>query len=53
MGMMLSPVHLCLLVTREYFSARLVDVYRMIGPCVASVALYSLLAHVVLTALER
>jgi len=53
MGMMLSPVHLCLLVTREYFSARLVDVYRTISPCVLSVALYSLLAHVVLNALGR
>ncbi len=49
MGMMLSPVHLCLLVTREYFNARMVDVYRTISPCVLSVALYSLLAHVVLS----
>lgn len=53
MGMMLSPVHLCLLVTREYFSARLVDVYRAITPCVLSVALYSLLAHVVLSMLGK
>ncbi len=53
MGMMLSPVHLCLLVTREYFSARLVDIYRTISPCVLSVALYSLLAHGVLSVLGR
>jgi integral membrane protein (TIGR00529 family) len=53
MGMMLSPVHLCFLVTREYFSVRMIDVYRSIRPCVLSVALYSLLAHIVLNALGR
>ncbi len=53
MGMMLSPVHLCFLVTREYFSARMADIYRAIRPCVLSVALYSLLAHVVLSWLGK
>ena len=39
MGMMLSPVHLCLLVTRDYFSASLIKSYRrLLGP-VASVLL--------------
>jgi integral membrane protein (TIGR00529 family) len=30
MGMMLSPVHLCLLVTKDYFKAGLLDSYRSI-----------------------
>ncbi len=30
MGMMLSPVHLCLLVTKDYFKARLLKSYRQI-----------------------
>jgi len=30
MGMMLSPVHLCLLVTKDYFKASLFDSYRYI-----------------------
>ncbi len=33
MGMMLSPVHLCLLVTRDYFKANLLKSFRLlIGP---------------------
>ncbi|NQU41482.1 MAG: DUF401 family protein [Lentisphaerae bacterium] len=51
MGMMLSPVHLCFLVTREYFDARMAGIYRAIAPCIASVAIYSLLAHVLLSTL--
>ncbi len=53
MGMILSPVHLCLLVTREYFSARLSDIYRMITPCVASVAGYSILAYGLFTMMGK
>lgn len=52
MGMMLSPVHLCFLVTREYFGARMLDVYRAITPCIISVAVYALLAHGLLSALH-
>ena len=51
MGMMLSPVHLCLLVTREYFRASLWPVYRQILPCVLTVVLFSLAAHLVFSAL--
>jgi integral membrane protein (TIGR00529 family) len=47
-GMMLSPVHLCLLVTRDFFKASLWPVYRHFLPCIATVAAYSLLAHLVL-----
>ncbi|MBN1557831.1 MAG: DUF401 family protein [Lentisphaerae bacterium] len=43
MGMMLSPVHLCLLVTREYFAARLAAVYRLYLPCVLTILVFCLL----------
>ena len=32
MGMMLSPVHLCLLLTRDYFKAQLLQAYRYLIP---------------------
>lgn len=31
-GVLLSPVHLCLVLTREYFRADLVDIYRRVIP---------------------
>jgi len=49
-GMILSPVHLCLLVTKDYFAAPLRSVYPHLLPCVAVVMVYSVLAHVVLRA---
>lgn len=51
MGMMLSPVHLCLLVTRDYFSSSLGSVYRHIIPCVLIVMIFSLLMHVLMRVL--
>ncbi len=42
MGMMLSPVHLCLLATRDYFSASLLPIYRQILPCVLVILGFSL-----------
>ncbi|MBM4142187.1 MAG: DUF401 family protein [Lentisphaerae bacterium] len=51
MGMMLSPVHLCLLVTRDYFGVPLAAVYRMILPCVAAILAYTLAAYAGMTAL--
>jgi len=35
-GMMLSPVHLCLILTRNYFDAPMAFIYRHFLPCVAS-----------------
>lgn len=48
MGMIVSPVHLCLLVTNDYFSADIVRVLKRILPCVLvilgfCVAFYNLL----------
>jgi integral membrane protein (TIGR00529 family) len=37
MGMMLSPVHLCLLVTKDYYKASLMKSYRYIVPPVVAV----------------
>lgn len=45
MGMMLSPIHLCLLVTRDYFSSSLIPIYRQILPCAAVMLAFSLVLH--------
>jgi uncharacterized protein len=34
MGVLLSPIHLCLLVSRDYFNAKLLNIYKLILPCV-------------------
>ncbi len=47
-GMMLSPIHLCLLVSRDYFSADLRAVYRRTLPCLGVIVATSLAAHLVL-----
>ena len=48
MGMMLSPVHLCLLVTRDYFDASMRKIYRQIMPCVLVILFYCIVAHLLL-----
>jgi len=45
MGMMLSPIHLCLVVTKDYFSAGLKPVYRALAPCVAGMLVFSVAYH--------
>lgn len=35
-GMMLSPVHLCLILTRDYYEAGWLQLYRLLAPCVAA-----------------
>jgi hypothetical protein len=47
-GMMLSPVHLCFLLTVEYFSASLIKVYKYILPCVMSVMAFGVILYQVL-----
>jgi len=51
MGMMLSPVHLCLLVTKDYFSANMGAIYRQILPCACMVMLFSLVMHILMRAI--
>jgi len=48
MGMMLSPVHLCLVVTRKYFGAGSIKTYREYMPCVIATLVYSIAVHVFL-----
>jgi hypothetical protein len=47
-GMMLSPVHLCLLLTKEYFLAPLEAIYRYLVPCVVTVMTAGVLLHLLL-----
>jgi len=44
-GMMLSPVHLCFVLTRGYFAASYASIYRHIAPCVAALILAALALH--------
>ena len=46
MGMMMSPLHLCVLVTRDYFESSLWAIWRKILPCVGAVLAYAIIAHV-------
>lgn len=48
MGMMLSPVHLCFLVTKDHFNANMLSVYRKILPCVSIILMYSIALHLFL-----
>jgi hypothetical protein len=50
MGMMLSPVHLCLLVTRDYFSSSMLAIYRQVAPCIAAVLVFCLASYFLLSA---
>jgi hypothetical protein len=47
-GMMLSPVHLCFLLTVEYFSASFLKVYKYILPCALSIMVFGIIAYQVL-----
>ena len=50
MGMMFSPVHICLLVTKDYFSSNLAGVYRRILPCGIAIILFSIITSTILHA---
>lgn len=45
-GMMLSPVHLCLILTRDYYQAGWLALYRQLWPCVATSMAASVLLFV-------
>jgi len=47
-GMMLSPVHLCFLLTVDYFSASFTLVYKYILPCVLSVMAFGVILYQIL-----
>ncbi len=44
-GMMLSPIHLCYILTLRYFCVRLPDTLRYIVPCTASILLFGICMH--------
>ena len=50
-GMMLSPVHLCFLLTVDYFSASFIRVYKYILPCALSVMAFGVLLYQMLQVL--
>jgi integral membrane protein (TIGR00529 family) len=52
-GMMLSPVHLCFLLTVDYFSASLIQVYRFILPCVLSIMVFGVILYQILQMFSR
>jgi integral membrane protein (TIGR00529 family) len=45
MGMMMSPVHLCLLATRDYFASNLLAVYKLLTPCLISVFVFAVMYY--------
>ncbi|MCF6291465.1 MAG: DUF401 family protein [Desulfobacterales bacterium] len=47
-GMMLSPVHLCFVLTKDFFAAPFIRVYRHILPCVASIMAAGIIMSVLL-----
>ena len=47
-GMMLSPVHLCYILTRRYFISGLFQSYVYILPCVLAVVAWGVFMHVFL-----
>jgi integral membrane protein (TIGR00529 family) len=51
-GMMLSPIHLCFVLTRNYFAASYPRIYRRILPCVLALLLGSVVAFAVFGALD-
>ncbi len=44
-GMMLSPVHLCFLLTVDYFSASFIKVYKYLLPCVLTVMIFGVVLY--------
>jgi integral membrane protein (TIGR00529 family) len=48
MGMMFSPVHICMLVTRDYFGASLGACFKRIMPCGIVMLIVSVALHLIL-----
>ena len=47
LGYMVSPLHLCLILSAEFFGARLADVYRYMVPPLIAVVLVGLLVYLI------
>jgi len=48
-GLLLSPMHLCLMLSTEFFNARLFDVYRHIVPLVAMMEIITIILYLIFT----
>jgi integral membrane protein (TIGR00529 family) len=46
-GMMFSPVHLCLIMTRDYFSSSTAAVYRLVAPFLCAIMALAVLLYAV------
>ncbi|MFC2046944.1 DUF401 family protein [Chloroflexota bacterium] len=46
-GLLLSPMHLCLILSTEYFNARLFDVYRYVIPLVVPMEIIALILFLI------
>jgi len=47
-GVLLSPVHLCLVLTREYFKAEIGDMYKRIVPAASLIMIFALIEFFIL-----
>ena len=47
-GMMLSPLHLCFLLTVDYFSASFIKVYKYLLPCVLCIMVFGIFLYQIL-----
>lgn len=52
-GMMLSPVHLCLVLTRDYFKTSFREVYRVLWPSIAFLMLFTMILSGILQWLAK
>ncbi|MEO5356445.1 MAG: DUF401 family protein [Nitrospirae bacterium YQR-1] len=48
-GVLLSPVHVCFVVTREYFKADVIKLYKTVAPAVLILFLVSMTQYIILT----
>ncbi len=48
MGIILSPVHLCLIVTRDYFKSSIRLIFKALTACVITIIIYSMAMHYIL-----
>lgn len=47
-GVLVSPLHLCLILTKEYFKADMLGIYKKIFPAILIIFLFTLIEYTVL-----
>ena len=53
LGVLLSPVHFCLILSAQYYRAKLSDVYRLLLPSIIAVALLATAAVILFQGANR